>query len=526
MPLLILGTAITLATWLALRRVAGAPLAGPPERHRIAILLLDSYPPLAGFALGTLMTARPLLASLAMASTGAGLALADIVKRKVLREPALFSDRAELIEVVRHPRLYLAFIGTGKVAAAAAACLVIVAGFFWLEPPLWRRSWPVAIGCAVAALAVGRALFVVPRIPALLRASKRLFERWEPTRDPEIDTGRFGLFATFIAHATIAGAERPARQQAAQARPIPPLPEGVGPILLVQGESFMDAGRLHPELAPLTANFRRLQGAGARHGQLAVPCWGANTIRSELSVLSGLGAGALGLDRFNPYEHFARVPLPSLAQAARAAGYHTVCVHPYERSFYARDRVMPMLGFDEFIGLEGFAAAPTNNGYVTDVAVAERIATLVREHGPRLFLFAISMENHGPWSGFAPGVALPEAIRTHCDAGPLSHWLGGLAASDAMIPILAQALEDAGAGWLLFYGDHQPSLPAAFAALGHDRRDTDYAIWSPLGSHGAERDLAAEELGPELLACIAAQAAASPAVSAAAPEVPTARRTA
>jgi len=63
------------------------------------------------------------------------------------------------------------------------------------------------------------------------------------------------------------------------------------------------------------------------------------------------------LDRFNPYHRFTSVPVSSLAWRLRAEGYRHDRLHPFDRTFYGRDRVMPNLGFDVFLGEEAFAGA-------------------------------------------------------------------------------------------------------------------------------------------------------------------------
>jgi hypothetical protein len=495
------GLAITLATWAALRRLVGAPLIARPWGAMIA----DLFPYLAGFALFTLPTARPILAGLGVMTLGIGLGVADRVKRTVLDEPVVFADRSELIEVVRHPRLYLAFVGTGRMIAGGAASLAVVAVLVWAEPPLWPVGWVAAIGLAIVAVAIGRALFVLPTWPPLAARLSRYYAAIGPSRDPVADAARFGLLATCLMHAMLARVERPARQRAAQARVWPRLPDA-GPIVLIQGESFVDANRLDPALAAHLPHFAALRREAVAHGRLSVPCWGANTIRSELAMLTGLGSDAIGLDRFNPYERFARVALPSLASQARAAGYTTICIHPYDADFYYRDQVMPLLGFDRFIGLEGFAGAARNGPYVSDVAVAEEAARLIRAHGPKVLLFAITMENHGPWDAEHDGIppaALPAAWRALPDAEAAGRWLKHLQSTDAMIPILREAIAAQGNdGWLLFYGDHQPSLAGPFHAPGANDRRSDYAIWGAGAAPGAARDLAAEDLAATLLAAM------------------------
>jgi len=504
-----LGLAISLATWLGLRRLVSAWPFGLRAAAPISTLLLDAFPCLAGFGLFLLPTGRPILAGLTVMCLGIGMGVADRVKRAVLGEPVVFADRAELIEVVRHPRLYLAFVGTGRMILATVAVVLAVIWVIDLEPPLWPVHLIPAVLLAVAAAVIGRLLFVIPSSQPLCDRLAAAYRKLEPSRDPEEDSERFGLLATCIIHATLARSERADRQQAAQRRAWQALPAN-GPILIVQGESFVDARRLDPSLTGHLPNFARLQAESVGYGKLTVPCWGANTIRSELAVLTGLSADDIGLDRFNPYEHFARVPLPSLAHQARAAGYKTICIHPYDADFYYRDKVMPLLGFDQFIGIEGFAGAERSGPYVSDGAVAQCMARHVREHGPRVLVFAITMENHGPWDAEhdpLPPESVPEAWRDLSGAAEIGRWLKHLQSTDSMIPILQEAIAATGSpGWLVFYGDHQPSLPGAFQAPGADDRKSDYAIWGSNRAPGARVDIAAEELAASLMKAMGVRA--------------------
>lgn len=494
MILLVAGFLIVLATWLGLRWQVGAPLLGTPGRGRLRILAIDAFAPFAGFGLFLLATQRPVLSGLAVLALGIGMGVADRIKRIVLGEPVVFADRAELIEVVRHPRLYLAFVGMWQMVAGTAACILVVGGLVWIEPAAWDAGifflWPRLI---LAAL-IGRLLFRIPSRPPLVDWLAVRYQRFEPSRDPIADCRRFGVFATCFFHATIARHERPERQRAAQARDWPPLPD-IGPIVIVQGESFVDPRQLDPSFAALVPAFAQLQREAAVHGHLTVPCWGANTIRSELAMLTGLGGQDIGLDSFNPYEYFARVPLPSLASAARAAGYRTICIHPYQPGFYYRDTVMPLLGFDRFIGIEGFAGAARTGPYVGDVVVAERMAGLIAEYGPKILIFAITMQNHGPWDAAHEAidpVALPLEWGDVPQKIAMGRWLRHLASTDAMIPILRRAIGEK--GWLIFYGDHQPSLAGPFHVAGATDKRSDYAIWQASGAAGDRVDLAAEDI--------------------------------
>jgi phosphoglycerol transferase MdoB-like AlkP superfamily enzyme len=210
-------------------------------------------------------------------------------------------------------------------------------------------------------------------------------------------------------------------------------------------------------------------------GRLTVPGFGANTMRTEFVVLTGLADGALGLDRLNPYFRFARRPVGSLAWALRGAGWSTACLHPFDARFFARDRVLPALGFERFLAAPDFAAAPREAGLVTDAALGERLAAeLAAASGPA-FRYAITVAAHGPWPG-------PD---------PAASWAARIAATDAMLGALERAARDSSRPVVIAaFGDHRPALPAMRGGT-----DTDYLIWrSDRAGQGAIRDLDAAAL--------------------------------
>ncbi len=237
------GLALCLACWeLILRRGAGAR---PLWRVAALAVALDAAPVLLGFAAVFGATARPLFAGLVIGALAGGLSLADRVKRIVLDEPVVFADRAELLEVVRHPSLYLPFAGSAWVLAGAAAAIALVAiGLAWAEPPLWSRSILGAGVDAVLCAGLAYGCFAVPSSwPALLQRLAAFYtRRLTVSRDAAQDAAALGPLACLAIHATTAAAERPARRRtaAATAAILKPLPTGAGPIVLVQAESFFD----------------------------------------------------------------------------------------------------------------------------------------------------------------------------------------------------------------------------------------------------------------------------------------------
>jgi len=288
-------------------------------------------------------------------------------------------------------------------------------------------------------------------------------------------------------------------------------------VLVVQCESFFDPRRLHAAIpADIVPAFERCRSSGIQSGRLTVPGWGANTMRAEFAVMTGLPEEAIGFDRFNPYFAFARAPLKSLARRMRSEGYRTICLHPFDRTFYRRDEVMPNMGFDVFLGEEAFVGAARNGYYIADTEVARVAADILREEREPIFLFAITMDNHGPWLPVAPNAAALKAIAglpSTQEDGALAQFLAGVGRSDAMLGILIDALSSR-RGLCTFYGDHLPSLPTAFAACDFHEISTDYAIWHPEARNPIRRDLAAHELSEAIFqACRAATLSSSAATS-------------
>ena len=195
----------------------------------------------------------------------------------------------------------------------------------------------------------------------------------------------------------------------------------------------------------------------------------------------------------------------SLAWQMRARGYRTICVHPFDRRFYGRDVVLGNLGFEVFLGEEAFPGAARNGLYIADVEIARLCIELL--HSERaLFLFAITMENHGPWNlgperrtemDLAPGLP-PMAQRAE-----VLNLLAGLRGGDAMLGLMADALTRREESALLaLYGDHLPSLPLAFEQMAFTGMETDYVIWTPRHGEGLRRDLPIHSLGAAITAAL------------------------
>lgn len=462
------GLALALGGWIIPRCVAGA--------RRIGLATLLDAAPLAVVA--TLLFAasgRPVFAGAIVFALGAGFGFADRTVRETLREPVLFSALSELPQVFTHPHLYLPFAGTGLLLGGAAAAVLAAFALLLCEP---AAAQPHPLAALIVAASVTVALWRIGHEPWLGHAARAL-RRLEPSGEPFADAARLGPVAMLIVHGIIARAERPALQArlAPSVRHVTRAP--TRPIILVQCESFFDARRALPMLPrDLLAGYDAACEGGIS-GRLIVPAWGANTMRAEFAVLTGIPDSELGYDRFNPYHALTRTPIRSHIWRLRDAGYRTLCLHPFDRRFFRRDLAMPALGFDEFLGREALGGRRIPP-YLSDPELAGHVLRTLDAEGPRVVIFAITMGNHGPWLG---------------KGAELEGYLAGLRRSDEMLRRLIDGLEDRRSDAVLaFYGDHLPSLPRDFAQLGFDDWRSDYAIWSR-GREPRRRDLAAHGLG-------------------------------
>jgi hypothetical protein len=169
-----------------------------------------------------------------------------------------------------------------------------------------------------------------------------------------------------------------------------------------------------------------------------------------------------------PYQQHIHRPLPALPRVLADSGYRTVAVHPYARWFWRRDEVFPLFGFQKFLSLENYDAIPHIGHYASDTWLTQEIIRLLDVPDDRpLFLFAITMQNHGPYDFPRDGSPSGE-IHIESDLPPDSQqflrvYARGVSDGDRMLATLAKYVQDRKRPTLLvFFGDHLPYLGPAY----------------------------------------------------------------
>lgn len=463
------------------------------------------------FGLFTLLLQRPWFAVVFVLSLQLVVVQSSNTKSKTLNEPFICHDFEYFWDAILHPRLYVPFFGIGLAIAASSAGAIAIGSFLYVEPSLVSQWSTVLFLQSTGLLAGLGAVLVAVGLRSLGAMSLQ----------PVEDLHRVGLHASLWAYGVALMRSSPpdplASPYAAASQPSavasPDSAERPN-VVLVQSESFFDPRPWCPEVAPtLLQHFDAAFSEAVEKGELSVPAWGANTVRTECAVLTGLAPSAWGARQFNPYRTLSRHPLSSVASAFRAQGYRTICVHPYPATFYMRDNVMPQLGFDTFIDISAFDSSDKHGQYIGDQAVARKVGRLLKDDDNRpLFIFVITMENHGPLHLEAPTQArlaatLPNATWPLADhLRELAVYLHHLGEADQMLANVKTALnERMRPGILGWYGDHVPILPDAYGHFMPPTGSTPYMIWSTqptppdqMPAKQPPQDIAANELGLRL----------------------------
>jgi hypothetical protein len=381
--------------------------------------------------------------------------VASNAKHKMLGEPLVFSDLALIAGIIRHPRFYFTAIPARQrwIAAIGAAVAVIA-----LVPLISTRPQPHLMGAGLLLWASGATWL-------LLRA--RWFDSIASTPDLAGDVARFGLIATLLFYWR-RWRRTPDPRPCPVLAPIDDLAGSAAPqlIVIVQCESFADPAEFTDEASPSLLGLDRARAMAWQHGDLHVSGFGAYTMRTEYGVLFGRSENALGFRRYDPFLTAQGEASYALPARLAGAGYRSSFIHPHDMRFYSRDRLMPAIGFDEVIGESGFAPAPAGGGrYVDDRTLGAALVDLARQATTPRLIYAVTMENHGPW----------DSDNARDAAGRLDAYLGRLRSSDAMLDDLIQYLStDGRPALLVFFGDHRPSIPGVTAPGG--ARHTPYVV--------------------------------------------------
>lgn len=364
--------------------------------------------------------------------------------------------------------------------------------------------------------------------------ARKLLERLEEEAAAGADTGTAADIGTA---AEAKAGEKPGNEAEILGRNEAVVPENV---ICIMNESFADlrifnglvSGNSFETDGPFLSYYDSLS-ENAQKGWLYVPVFGAMTANSEYEFLTGNSCAFVPQGSI-PYQFYTKPGDGSLARAFGEAGYRTVAMHPYPGYNWNRTEAYENLGFDEFLDQDyyeasgfldeeetgGSADSRMPRGYLSDAADYEALIRQVeeKEPGEKLFLFNVTMQNHGGYevADFPADVHVTAVNGGDClgEYPKADQYLTLMKRSDEALKILLDYFSACSQPTLIvLFGDHEPSVETSFyEALygtrwsqvpGEQKRYsfvTPYLIWSNYERDAGDLgDMSAFMLGGQVL---------------------------
>ncbi|WP_426700833.1 LTA synthase family protein [Rhodanobacter sp. Col0626] len=402
---------------------------------------------------------------------------ADVQKNRILHSHLSYADIKLLPMFLQDPQLIVGFVAKGGLLLTGTVIVLLLLVGFWR---LRRTKMSPQFRAIVAG---STALFLVAVVAN--KSTIPLPSRgWNPFQQTEEAT-YFGVTANLLFGARDAvsvlirsdptAVERfhdeasvhSAIAEIHQATTLRP------DIVIVQSESLFEPSSLCglPDEPILTTI------AESKPSNLHVPVFGGRTLQTEFEVLSGAPTKFFPGNQFAYFDLLKR-PVAALPNVLSVLGYRTIAIHPNERDFWRRSFAIPALGFEYFIDKTAFSDRDIGlQGHISDSALTAAVLSELSATSDPTMVFAISMQNHGPWGADTPGEDAADR--------ELTDYVQRAKAADSSWKELTDALDKRNRPTVaLIYGDHLPGLASTYKerCFKDGKKATEHwppvAVWS------------------------------------------------
>lgn len=229
-------------------------------------------------------------------------------------------------------------------------------------------------------------------------------------------------------------------------------------IIIVMNESLADLNVL-TELNMIGENmeFMKSLQENTVKGYTNAAVLGGGTANSEFEMLTGCTT-AFYATNYYPYQQAVTRPLHSMVSQLEKYGYTTVSMHPELADNWNRQKVYRYLGFENSLWKQDFAGAQVIHRGVSDLETYHKIIDIYenRQEGKPLFVFDITMQNHGAYMGDDG----PYEIRDlTCNNSSVDQYLSLVKISDEALEELVHYFEKEEEKVIIcIFGDHQPAV--------------------------------------------------------------------
>ncbi|WP_426450784.1 LTA synthase family protein [Paenibacillus sp. S-38] len=195
-------------------------------------------------------------------------------------------------------------------------------------------------------------------------------------------------------------------------------------------------------------------------GYLLSPQFGGGTSNVEFEVLTGQSMSFLPAGSV-PYQQYISKPIASMASYFKGQGYRSAAIHSYEGWFWNREQVYKHMGFDSFLSKEGMVNPEYKGAFISDDEVSRSILKEIDANAEPTFIYAVTMQNHGPYDDKRYGETEISVDGDLSDSARdmLQTYTQGVRDADRSLQLLIDSLEKSGEPTVVvFYGDHLPML--------------------------------------------------------------------
>ena len=236
-------------------------------------------------------------------------------------------------------------------------------------------------------------------------------------------------------------------------------------LIMVMNESFSDLsvlGKIETN-QPYLSFYNSLR-ENAIKGYACSSVYGGYTANSEFEFLTGASKAFMP---GNPYLQYLDDYIPTIISNIKTQDkYRTgIAMHPYYPSGYNRNRVYPLLHFDEFLSLDDFKNPIKVRKYISDASDYDTIKEIYenKQQGTSLCLFNVTMQNHSSYDDTKYTFDNPVEIENYDMQFEAEQYLSLMKLSDDALRELIHYFEKVAEPTIIvLFGDHQPHLPDYF----------------------------------------------------------------
>lgn len=189
-------------------------------------------------------------------------------------------------------------------------------------------------------------------------------------------------------------------------------------------------------------------------GRMITPTYASWTVRSEFELMFGLPVKGINDPNMPQRELPKDRKLPAMAHYYKSWGYDTRYIHPFQITFYSRNKIYPNLGFDQLIyhddysNESNFSVDVEHYGkYVDDKSDFDELLNQIKTSEKPLYIHTTTMQNHQPYNlGDDP----------NDEFGNYLQWVQHT--NEALHEFLAELKKLDEPTLVFFVGDHFPSL--------------------------------------------------------------------